>query len=167
VQGISDVLRLGPSDRISLYREAEGSFELVTRFSRNPSYYEPRRTVYPCEQGIIWEAYCKDSASDDGLPDPNTDMDEYCAYLERNYRIPPAASRELRMKSRAYEARAVRDTQDRTTRGVLVVETTRPAFDNKDSIQRLLGERALELRGYLHYYENTGLSIARAREEGF
>lgn len=73
---LNDTWGHGDTERISVYRHEGSSFSMIGRYSENPEYTEPGRSIYPADQGVIGLAWTKGEAVAD-LPDFESEPDEY------------------------------------------------------------------------------------------
>jgi hypothetical protein len=73
-------------------------FQLLARFSRNPTIDSPARSCYPFSEGCLGEAWDAGSAAAVDLPEPTGAA--WQRTLNRQWKIPNDVSTGFRMKSR-------------------------------------------------------------------
>lgn len=66
-----------PSFRISFYTHSENNFTLLFRYSDDPDFKKKGRAVYPDNEGVIGEAYHRNSCVVTNLPDPHTENEKW------------------------------------------------------------------------------------------
>jgi hypothetical protein len=169
---LSNVLRgtlgYGDTERISVYRHrGRGAFQMIGRYSENPVYNEPGRTIYPDDQGVIGEAWRSGTASVN-LPDPQEEPERYYVTLENDWNISRETAERFAMKSRSLVARALYEPRARERVAVIVVESAEMGILDEEAIVRAIdgteGERIYE---FLERMRSLEPNIEYAREEGF
>jgi hypothetical protein len=126
-----DVLGLDDSDRVSVYAHEGQHFTMLGRYSENPEFMKPGRTIYPQDQGCVGEAW-RNKTSSCTLPSFENSQEAYEEQLQTRWNVPPDIVRRFRMKSRTVAAFALEDYRNEINErfAVLVVESTREgAFD--------------------------------------
>lgn len=128
----SENFGLGPDARVSLYKHERkmGFFRLLARHADNHQYDETGRAMYPDEEGCIGVALRNNQSPCyvDQLPDPARDYGAYKTRLRTDYKMTAATVDDLKMKSRALCACAIKHRTSHEVMAVLVVETTESVF---------------------------------------
>lgn len=121
---VSKYLELSNSDRISLYVFDENKFQIIGRYSENPSYDSCNRKEYPINEGYIAKCF----ENNDGKPYffrnklPRNTQKKYFDTVSKETGMSIASLKELSMKSRAYFGRLVKD-DNKNSVGILLIET--------------------------------------------
>jgi len=140
------VLRLGVSERISVFRyresesendEAGGLFILITRQAQNPKFQRPGRKVYPEDQGVLGAVLNEGKMFCDDFPDPESQHDEYFNQVERHLGIPKKIAKQRTMQARAYAGFRINDFNSNLA-GVIVFESTNPSGLNIKELENLM-----------------------------
>ena len=121
---LRETLGLGRTERISLYRHRNGSFQLLGRYSEDPVLdAKPIRTFYPEGQGVIGAAWRDGRAAEPELPDPATDGPEYFRRLEEDWGMDASTARTMTMMARSLVACAIKEPRGIENVAVCVVES--------------------------------------------
>jgi hypothetical protein len=169
---LSNILRgtlsYSDTERISVYRHrGRGAFQMIGRYSENPVYGEPGRTIYPDNQGVIGEAW-RSGAASANIPDPREEPQRYYATLENDWNISRETAEHFAMKSRSLVARALYEPRGHERVAVVVVESTEASILDEEKVIRAIdgteGERIYE---FLERMRPLEPDIEYAREEGF
>lgn len=126
LKSIADSLELKSTDRVSLYMLESAGFQCIGRYSENQEYKKKPNRLYANDQGCIGEAWRSGNSSDKSLPCPRTECAAYAQHQEQRWRIPASEVAKMRMASRCYVARAVKDIYEGTNVAVLLFESTQP-----------------------------------------
>ncbi len=148
---LRNALGYGDTERISAYRhrEAISAFQLIGRYSENPTYNKPGRPVYPEDEGVIRDAWGEGVATA-SLPDRRTDEEEYYRTLEVEWNIGRSTAEDLTMGSREYVACALYEPQGEHRVAVIVVESDSVGILSKDDVTRVInGEGGKDLYNFL------------------
>jgi hypothetical protein len=161
-------LGYGDTERVSVYRHrGRGAFQMIGRYSENPVYAEPGRTIYPDDQGVIGAAWRHATASVD-LPNPQEEPERYYQSLERDWNISRETAESFAMKSRSLVARALYEPRGHVRVAVVVVESTGVGILDEEKVMQAIdgteGERIYE---FLERMRSLEPDIEYAREEGF
>lgn len=126
---IASALELLSSGRVSLFCAHDGHFDLVARFSANPSFDTgPGRDRYPLGEGVLACAWQQTHWFGPSLPAAGTAEGhpnrQWLEAQRRSFKMPFDVSATMTMRSRTYAAQRI-DAEDRAL-GVVVVEDVRP-----------------------------------------
>lgn len=154
-----------PSFRISLYSHSEGIFTLLFRYSDDPDFKKKGRAVYPGSEGVIGEAYHRNSCVVTNLPDPQIEPEKWI-----ESQLSPTKGRmkskntvkNLTMKSRSLIALPIRHGNNKHI--IVVFESIEPNKLDLKKIQKILGGRyGQNLQNVLFMYRSRvepSISIA-------
>jgi hypothetical protein len=161
---------LGGDDRISVYRFEGNSFTMIGRYAERPDLDRPGRSIYPSDQGIIGHAW-KDGdgkACAQDLPNPETDLDGYCAVNKENWNIPLGVTRKMNMKPRSVAAFAITKPKDKIRNGVIVFESTRgDRFDEAALERHVRGAMGKQMSHLIEVLADREPSLSYAKTKGF
>ena len=157
--------RHDPSIRISLYSHSGDSFTLLFRYSDDPSFKKKGRAVYPDNEGVIGEAYHRNSCAIANLPCPEINLEDWQkAQLDPNRgRMKKMETiHNLTMKSRSLIALPIRHGDDKHV--IVVFESISPEkFALKEIEKALSGPLGEKLKKVLSRYKaciEPSISIA-------
>jgi hypothetical protein len=113
------------TDRISLYvNDAKtNQFVQLGRFSFKPAWNTNGRKVYPANCGCIGRAWDQDEYFANDYPNPDDNFEAYATRCEEDGIARPLLET-LRMRSRLYYGKTVRDMSGRHAVAVLIIEST-------------------------------------------
>ncbi|WP_437561131.1 hypothetical protein [Sorangium sp. So ce542] len=168
LQLLANAFGFSENERVSVYRKVNNTFLLLARYSRNPTYDDPGRAVYPINQGVIWAAWSAGTASVRDLPNPEKDLSTYVSAHTTRWQIPEEVVSGFKMKSRCYTAFGINDTRDMNRIAVIVFESTSSAGLKSETIVRQLesGE-ARRIASMLEELKNFEPTPEYAQKEGF
>lgn len=156
----------GDTERISVYRHEGSGFSMIGRYSENPEYNEPGRTIYPADQGVISLAWTKGEAAAD-LPDFESNPEEYYGALQ-DWNIDKATAEQLTMKSTSYVACALYDSKGVERIAIVVVESEKVGILDKDQIVRdLRGKEGKRINEFLENMRSEEPDPGYARNKDF
>ncbi|OOS16454.1 hypothetical protein [Streptococcus mitis] len=125
-------LGLTESDRISLYyrNSIDKDFEIVARYSTSNRFKEHSRPSYPHDQGYI--SKCWETKDDDFYVEaiPEASYTENIDYFASEMNMVPETLRHLKMKSRAFYIKNVKDKNRDKSIGVIVIESINSRIAN-------------------------------------
>jgi hypothetical protein len=124
---------------------------MLGRYSKNPVFNQPGRTIYPQHQGCIGVAWRDGHACVSDLPDPTTALDEYCSRQVNDWHLDQETARGLEMKSRSYAAYAIEDLRGLGTVAVIVFESTRTNVLNCEGLRATV--QGPEIRRLVRFLE--------------
>jgi hypothetical protein len=122
---VNDILELGDTERVTVYKHERDHFVMLGRYSQHPQYRQKRRGIYPQNQGCIQRAWEGGDCFVDDLPDPDASLEVYLDAQRARYNIPKEEARKFRMKSRSYAAYAITESRGQDRIAVVVFESTR------------------------------------------
>lgn len=129
---MSDQLNLRNADRVSLYIFNDDNFQIIGRYSKNPSYKEIGRKIYPRNEGYISKCITNNNGKSyyykGNLP---KNKEKYLKTVSKDTNISRDVISNLSMKSRAYFCKLIQD-YDKNNIGVLVIETINPSLKLKE-----------------------------------
>ncbi|EGD31125.1 hypothetical protein [Streptococcus sanguinis] len=130
-------LGLTESDRISLYyrNSIDKDFEIVARYSTSNRFKEHSRPSYPHDQGYIskcWETKDDDFYVDD-IPEESYTVN--IDYFAGEMNMDPETLRHLKMQSRAFYIKNVKDKNRDKSIGVIVIESINSKIANLNEKQ--------------------------------
>ena len=130
-------LGLTESDRISLYyrNSIDKDFEIVARYSTSNRFNEHSRPSYPHDQGYIskcWETKDDDFYVDD-IPEESYTVN--IDYFAGEMNMDPETLRHLKMQSRAFYIKNVKDKNSDKSIGVIVIESINSKIANLNEKQ--------------------------------
>lgn len=166
----NNVLGLDDTDRMSVYGHDGSAFSMLSRYSRNPNFNRPGRSIYPDDQGCIGRAWTNGSAFVGDLPDYEFDQEEYVTRLRDDWNLSADVVEGLNMKSRSVAAFAIEDTSESPQRrfAVLVIESMRTDKLKMNELrQNLFPEDDIDLIKFLVKSRSFQPSPSLARREGF
>lgn len=130
-------LGLTESDRISLYyrNSIDKDFEIVARYSTSNRFKEHSRPSYPHDQGYI--SKCWETKDDDFYVEaiPEASYTENIDYFASEMNMAPETLRHLKMKSRAFYIKNVKDKNRDKSIGVIVIESINSKIANLNEKQ--------------------------------
>lgn len=131
---VSRELNFNASDRISVYYHSRkhDEFRIIARYSEHPEYNRTNRFRFPTMQGCIYQAWVGPIGYHFNGSLPN-DQEEYLEVLLEDYTMEVEIVRELRMRSRFYFARVIKNKAAERI-GVVVVESEN---ENRFELKRL------------------------------
>jgi type II secretory pathway pseudopilin PulG len=132
LKGAANFLTLDTSSRVTIYYEDDGSFYLLARYSRNPSYDKIHRQKFSLNQGVISRAWEHGTCIETGCP--SNSSNGYQEYLQKKYNYDVDKINSLNMKSCRYLAKAIVDADKHI--GVIVFEGTETNFLDNDFEKR-------------------------------
>lgn len=163
---LNDTWGHGDTERISVYRHEGSSFSMIGRYSENPEYAEPGRSIYPADQGVIGLAWTKGEADVD-LPDFESKPEEYYEALQ-DWNIDRATAEQLTMKSTSYVACALYDSKGVNRVAIVVVESGKVGILDKDQIVRdLRGKEGKRINEFLENMRSEEPDPGYARNKNF
>lgn len=162
----NQVLKLGDTERVSVYKYSESQFWLLCRYSKNPEFAKRGRQAYPDDQGCIGEAWHYGESYVDDLPEPSSSH-EYEERFRVQWHIPVEVTRNFRMKSRSYAALAIEDRSFRRV-AVIVFESTRTNVLKLEGLKSVLDNtEGPRFAGFIDKVKPFEQSLLYARERGF
>lgn len=151
-------LELTESDRISLYyrNSIDKDFEIVARYSTSNSFKEHSRPSYPHDQGYI--SKCWETKDDDFYVEaiPEVSYTENIDYFASEMNMDPETLRHLKMKSRAFYIKNVKDKNRDKSIGVIVIESINSKIANL-SERQLKSRLDSDMMEYLYQLMNNKL----------
>lgn len=142
---LRETLGLGKTERISLYRHRNGSFQLLGRYSEDPVLdAKPIRTFYPEGQGVIGAAWRDGNAAEPELPDPNIDEPGYLRRLEDDWGMDAPTARTMTMMARSLVACAIKEPRGIENVAVCVVESATVGTIKEEEVYEALAGTAGE-----------------------
>ena len=135
---LNDVLKLGDSERVSIYKHDGSSFVMLGRYSLSPALNRKGRGIYPDTQGVIAESWKTGEVSCTDIPDPGANLAAYIVYSRDKWNIPEETTNSLTMLSRSISAFPITDSTDSKRIAVIVFESTSPDGLNPDRIRASL-----------------------------
>lgn len=130
-------LGLTESDIISLYyrNSIDKDFEIVARYSTSNRFKEHSRPSYPHDQGYI--SKCWETKDDDFYVEaiPEASYTENIDYFASEMNMAPETLRHLKMKSRAFYIKNVKDKNRDKSIGVIVIESINSKIANLNEKQ--------------------------------
>jgi hypothetical protein len=128
IRVLSETLKFGNDERVSIYMFNERHFIRVGRYATSPVYGEGGRNIYPLNVGCIGEAWANVQAVERNLPDPVQDMQGYIGRCSIRFRMASKDIHKMRMKARCYIARRMTDDHGNHV-AVLVLESLNPQIN--------------------------------------
>ncbi len=151
-------LELTESDRISLYyrNSIDKDFEIVARYSTSNRFKEHSRPSYPHDQGYI--SKCWETKDDDFYVEaiPEVSYTENIDYFASEMNMDPETLRHLKMKSRAFYIKNVKDKNRDKSIGVIVIESINSKIANL-SERQLKSRLDSDMMEYLYQLMNNKL----------
>lgn len=151
-------LGLTESDRISLYyrNSIDKDFEIVARYSTSNRFKEHSRPSYPHDQGYI--SKCWETKDDDFYVEaiPEASYTENIDYFASEMNMEPETLRHLKMKSRAFYIKNVKDKNRDKSIGVIVIESINSKIANL-SEKQLKSKLDSDMMEYLYQLMNNKL----------
>lgn len=136
---LGESLGYGDTERISVYKHGDGSFQLLGRYSENPDYDRAgTRSFYPDDQGVVGRAWREGFASEMGLPDPEEAPDLYYERLEEEWSIDRITARSFTMQSRQLVGSAIYEPRGIERVAVIVVESTSVGIIKEEDVREAL-----------------------------
>lgn len=130
-------LGLTESDRISLYyrNSIDKDFEIVARYSTSNRFKEHSRPSYPHDQGYI--SKCWETKDDDFYVEaiPEESYTVNIDYFAGEMNMDPETLRHLKMQSRAFYIKNVKDKNRDKSIGVIVIESINSKIANLNEKQ--------------------------------
>ncbi len=170
LQVLAEELGFDARDRISVYRHDDNAFTMVGRYAVLPQLDKPGRSVYPVDQGVIgaaWHAGNGQCIVQD-FPDPNTDLDGYCARNLDEWHLTAEVVQAMNMKPRSIAAFALNDQQGSSRHAIIVFESTDAnRFSVPELEKRVHGLPGKDIVHLLEVMRNREPSPEFAREKGF
>jgi hypothetical protein len=164
---LSDKLRFGNTERISVYTQDSDAFIMLGRYSKNPEYQKPGRAIYPNDEGCIARAWRNGECFIADLPDPTQVIDDYLGCLEEDWNIPRDTGQAFKMKSRSLSAFAI-EGSDRHRIAVVVFESTRTDVLKFDRIRQAMRQtEGVRLSDLIEKLRPLKPSPEYASKEGF
>jgi len=167
---LAEELSFDARDRISVYRHEHNSFTMIGRYSMLPELDKPGRSVYPVDQGVIGVAWASGNgqAVAQDLPDPNLDIEAYCARAKDSWGIPAGVTKKMSMKSRSIAAFALNNSDNSTRDAIIVFESTDPdRFDVSKLEERVKGAVGKDIVHILKILKDKEPSLDFAAARGF
>ena len=151
-------LELTESDRISLYyrNSIDKDFEIVARYSTSNRFKEHSRPSYPHDQGYI--SKCWETKDDDFYVEaiPEVSYTENIDYFASEMNMDRETLRHLKMKSRAFYIKNVKDKNRDKSIGVIVIESINSKIANL-SERQLKSRLDSDMMEYLYQLMNNKL----------
>ncbi len=164
---LKDTWGYGDTERISVYRRVGNALQMIGRYSENPDYAEPGRSVYPADQGVIGKAWTEETAVAD-LPDFTAEPERYYEVLEDEWSISRGTAENLTMKSSSLAGCALSDPKGLNRVAIVVVESTEVGILRKDEVLReLQGKEGKRIYEFLEKMKPEEPDLGSARERGF
>lgn len=128
-------------DRISVYYHTDGRFVMIARYSRNPEFNRPGRGEYPKHQGVIGKAWSEThGVARQELP---ATEDAWVKAATKNHGFDDESiARGIKMKSR--EIGAIRIEGDRTSVGMMVIESVERGHVRPEILDEAKASRLFE-----------------------
>lgn len=164
---LSGRLCLGLAARVSVYGFDGARFVMLGRWSKNPTYCDKGRALYPADQGCIGRAWRNGEHYEAEMPDPVTAGPSWVK-RQRALGMPRAVIECLTMQPRCiYGVRIDHPDRGRPL-GVLVAESTIPAEIDPDAVRADLAAGTMEmLARFLERFVDFQPDVAYAKREGF
>lgn len=162
-------LRLGNSERITLFVKDDSGFRQVGRYASRTRYNVEGRGRYPRNHGCMGVAWDEGAAEVTDLPDPEADLNKYCREVKRRVKMAVGVTKLQSMHSRSYAARRIEDASGQTPIGVVVIESLKPDGVSRGRLDEYLdsGNRLLEVAHLLRVLSRVKPEAGVAREAGF
>lgn len=143
---LGEVLGLGDGERISLYRHRNGRFQLLGRYSESPLLDKrPMRPFYPEDEGVIGAAWRDGRAFEPGLPDPETDGEDYYRTVRERWGVDRRTAEAMTMQARSLIGCAIYEPRGVERVAVVVVESQSVGTINETEVYEAMsgttGER--------------------------
>jgi hypothetical protein len=118
---------LSKNERISVYKHdgKNRHFVLIGRYVSNPEYAKKSRPTYPDSEGFIMKGWQESELACSNLPDPNR-FNQYYNAVNKISPIPKRIVERIRMKSRCFYVRSIRNPTVQMPVAVVVVESLLP-----------------------------------------
>lgn len=166
-------MNLKNSERISLYKFIDDKFYVLGRFSNNPELRKRGRNSYK-KEGLIFKAwqlgkYFKNS----GIPIPNVSTRPkfrkgYYKVLNDIVRIDEETVWEMKMKSRSFYLKALKDSGNVENTSIIVIESLNDNGFQLDAIDLILNsEEERKLVTFVEKIDWDFPNINKAIEKGF
>jgi len=169
LQMIDQELNLGNDGRLSLYihDNENSSFQLLVRYSVNPTLVGKGRTAYPDDIGVIARAWSEDWHCIVDLPHP--DSQAYAQPALTDYGISSEVGARLTMKPRSIAGmRYPRQGAGRPAVGVLIIESLNGRGVNNSMREVLLQSEYWQgLEQHVDSNQKLLPLLSVARERGF
>lgn len=153
------------TERISCYNHDGTQFVMLGRYSKNPTYNDRGRAVYPDDQGVLARAW-QHGEGYAYLPHPEDDHPRFLEVLERDWNIDAETAANFTMPSQVLCAYAITDTNDDHV-AVIVFESTRHNFLNRNNLREVIAEENKRIAGFIQKVEPYAPTPTLAAEEGF
>lgn len=131
LNGVSKLLELKNSDRISLYILNGKKFEIIGRYSENPVYNQKNRAEYPSDKGYIAKCLKNNNGKPyyyvANLPKPTNIR--YTEKIANDTGMTKEEINKLSMKSRTYFTRVIKSEKINKNIGILVIESINKKFN--------------------------------------
>lgn len=141
-------LGLSESDRISLYyrNSMEKDFDIVARYSTSNSFKDHSRPTYPHDQGYI--SKCWETKDDDFYID-NIPEESYLVnieYFAAQINMSVKTLQGLKMKSRSFYVKNIKNSSRDRSIGVIVIESVKPKIAklNREKLREYLDSVTME-----------------------
>lgn len=132
-------LKLDMSDRVSVYRhyKDKGHFQMIGRYSPNASLGRNGRVIYPDGEGYIGMAWQHGKHYVKDLPKCGNNKSRYISRVAKEANIDKDVLASIKMPSRCYYARTIKDMSDLHPIAVIVIESNKPDGVNEGLIDSL------------------------------
>lgn len=125
---LAEKMKLGSTERITLYKLINDQFYVLGRFSSNPELKKRSRLVYK-KEGLIFKAWQESKFfKNSGIPIPNLNSKSkfrrgYYKVLNEIANIEEQTVWEMRMKSRSFYIKAFKDLKNLAQTSIIVIES--------------------------------------------
>lgn len=164
---ISQAIGFGDDARISLYKNQNGIFTMLGRYSLNPHNNKKGRMNYKEDEGCIGRAWRNGSSFYDNLPDFAQSPEEYYRYSEDNFAMSKEIISKIKMKSRTIYAKAICENQGKNRSAIIVFESLKPNSFTQENIDNVFSKYesiiCLAIQRFKLYEPNPNF----AKKEGF
>ena len=163
---LSRRLNFKHSERVSVYKHEESRFSMLGRHCDDPILHEAGRGIYPDDEGCIGKAWREGEAFLNDLPDPDADFPGYCKATNEYVRMRKRELKALRMKSRSYYAKALRNADRKVA--VIVFESNDSSGINREEIDAVLEQDWTKaICDFLRRMKSIEPSAEFAKNEGY
>lgn len=160
-------LKLGTSERVSLYKLDMDMFSCIGRYSDNELFRSIHNRIYPKNQGCIAQTWKLGEFQDNQAPDPNVNLEEWEKYNIEKFSFSKNEISRIRMKSRSFYGVRLKNSQHVTV-AVIIIESLDSEGLSFVKIKRLLTKfEQMKICTLIESLESHIPSLENAKLEGF
>lgn len=135
LQIIAENLKLGESERISLYKNENESFILLGRYSQNPGNNKHHREIFPETEGFLHKGWNrKEYSFYKPVPNYESHPKEYLDLISNECNIDIEVLADVGMKSRSYYTYPIYVNDNKDRKALILIESTQAEINYKELI---------------------------------